>query len=74
MDAGTILGLSVGYLAALGGVFLLYLPDLVLAVALLIAAGVLRLLSLPFALLFRKLRRAGPRQDPDSSWVLNRPD
>lgn len=71
MDPGTILGFSTGYLAALIGIFLLYLPYLVLLVALLIAAGILQLLLLPFALLIRKLRRTKPRSVPDSSWILN---
>ncbi|MGO4234652.1 hypothetical protein [Pseudarthrobacter sp. YAF2] len=34
MDTGTILGYTAGYIAAMGGVFLLYLPVIVLLVAL----------------------------------------
>lgn len=71
MDAGTILGLSVGYLAALFCIFLLYLPDLILVVALLIAAGILQLLLLPFALLIRKLHRTTKRPDTDNAWILS---
>ncbi|MDQ0029950.1 hypothetical protein [Arthrobacter bambusae] len=71
MDTSTIFGFILGYLASMAGVFLLYLPDLVLLVALLIAAGVLQLILLPFILLVRTLRR---RQDADtdSSWLLDR--
>ncbi|UKA69095.1 hypothetical protein LFT44_21480 (plasmid) [Arthrobacter sp. FW306-05-C] len=71
MDPGTILGFSTGYLTALVGIFLLYLPYLVLLVTLLIAAGILQLLLLPFAILIRKLRRTKPRPIPDNSWILN---
>jgi uncharacterized membrane protein (Fun14 family) len=71
MDAGTILGFTAGYFAAIGGIFLLYVPDIVLIVALLIAGGVLQLLLLPFALLVKRLRRR-PQQDTDPSWLLDR--
>jgi hypothetical protein len=71
MDTGTILGYAAGYIAAMGGMFLLYLPVIVLLGALLIAGGILQLVLLPFIALFKKLRR---RQEPDldPSWILNR--
>lgn len=47
-------------------------PHLAHLVALLIAAGILQLLLLPFALLMRKLRRTRQRPNLDSSWILNR--
>ena len=68
MDAGTVLGFAVAYLATLAGVFLLYSPVLVLVVALLISAGLLRLLLLPFTLLLRKIRRRAPAQEPGDWW------
>jgi uncharacterized membrane protein (Fun14 family) len=71
MDAGTILGFSFGYVAAMAGIFLLYVPDIILVVFLLIAGGVLQLLVLPFALLLRRLRRR-PEQDTDALWLLDR--
>jgi hypothetical protein len=69
MDTGTILGYAAGYMAAMGGIFLLYLPVIVLLVALLIAGGLLELLFLPFIALFTKLRRR-PQPDMDPSWLL----
>jgi hypothetical protein len=74
LNAETIFGFSIGYLVALVGIFILCLPYLILLVALLIAAGILQLLLLPFALLVRKLRRTGPRPTTDNSWILNRSD
>lgn len=74
MNAETIFGFSIGYLAVLVAIFLIYLPYLILLVLLLIAAGILHLLLLPFALLIRKLRRTKPRQTQDSSWILTPPD
>ncbi|MFP5312852.1 MAG: hypothetical protein ACLGH7_10680 [Actinomycetes bacterium] len=71
MDTGIILGYAVGYIAAMGGVFLLYLPVIVLLVALLIAGGMLQLLLAPFIALFKKLRRR-PERDLDPSWFLDR--
>jgi uncharacterized membrane protein (Fun14 family) len=71
MDTGTILGYAAGYVAAMGGVFLLYLPVIVLLVALLIAGGLLQLLLLPLVLLVRKLRRR-PQPDLDPAWILDR--
>ena len=73
MDAETILGLTAGYVAAMGGIFLLYVPDIILIVALLIVGGILQLLLLllPFAFLVKNLRRrALPDMDP--SWLLDR--
>ncbi|MEW1950817.1 hypothetical protein AB0280_16390 [Pseudarthrobacter sp902506025] len=71
MDTGTILGYAAGYIAAMGGVFLLYLPVIVLLVALLIAGGLLELLLLPFIALFKRLRRR-PEPDLDPSWLIER--
>jgi uncharacterized membrane protein (Fun14 family) len=63
MDAGTILGFIFGYFAAIAGIFLLYVPDIVMLLVLLVVAGVLQLLLLPFAFLIRRLRR---RQQTDT--------
>ncbi|HSU47907.1 MAG TPA: hypothetical protein VLJ40_13430 [Arthrobacter sp.] len=71
MDAGTILGFTFGYFAASAGIFLLYFPDIILFVALLIAGGILHLVLLPFALLVRRLRRQ-PEPNTDASWLLDR--
>ena len=71
MDTGTILGFTAGYVAAMGGIFLLYIPDIILIVALLIVGGLLQLLLLPFALLVRKLRRR-TQPETDASWLLDR--
>lgn len=68
MDAGTVLGFAMAYLATVAGVFLLYSPVLVLVVALLVSAGLLRLVLLPFTLLLRKIRRTAPAQETDDSW------
>ena len=70
MDAGTILGLIVGYLATITGVFLLYAPMIVMVLALLVVAGVLQLLLMPFVLLIRRLRRRS-QADTDPSWLLD---
>jgi uncharacterized membrane protein (Fun14 family) len=72
MDAGTILGFTLGYVAAVAGVFLLYLPVIALFVALLITAGILHLLLMPLVVLVRKLRRRPP-PDMDPSWLLDQP-
>lgn len=74
MDAGTILGFILGYFATAAGVFLLYLPVIVLVIVLLIAGGVLQLLLLPFVLLVKRIRRSRPKPDMDGSWLLNRPE
>ncbi|MDT0168857.1 hypothetical protein [Pseudarthrobacter sp. BRE9] len=71
MDAGTILGFIFGYFAAIAGIFLLYVPDIVMLLVLLVVAGVLQLLLLPFALLIRRLRRR-QQTDTDASWLLDR--
>jgi hypothetical protein len=71
MDTGTILGFTFGYLAAIAGIFLLYVPDIILFVALLIAGGLLQLFLLPFALLIRRTRRR-PQPETDASWLLDR--
>lgn len=71
MDAGTILGLTFGYLAAMIGVFLLYAPIILVFVALLVVAGILQLLLMPFILLVKRLR-GRPQTDTDPSWLLDR--
>ncbi|MFC9772535.1 MULTISPECIES: hypothetical protein [unclassified Pseudarthrobacter] len=72
MDPGTVLGFTFGYVAAVTGIFLLYLPVIALYVALLISAGVLHLLIMPLTILVRKLRRRPP-PDTDPSWLLDQP-
>jgi hypothetical protein len=71
MDTATVLGFTFGYFATIAGVFVLYLPVVVLLVSLLITAGVLRLLLQPFVILIRKLRRSRPEPEMDGSWILN---
>ncbi len=71
MDTGTILAFTFGYFATIAGIFVLYLPALILVVALLIAGGVLQLLLLPFVVLVRRLRRR-PQAETDPSWLLDR--
>lgn len=71
MDTGTILGLIVGYLATLTGIFLLYSPAIILFIVLLVAGGILQLLLMPFVLLIRRLRRQ-PQKDTHPSWLLDR--
>ncbi|MDP9887664.1 hypothetical protein [Pseudarthrobacter enclensis] len=70
MDTGTILGYAASYIAAMGGIFLLYLPVIVLLVALLIAGGVLQLVLLPFIALVKRFRHR-PAPDLDASWLLD---
>lgn len=70
MDAGTILGFTLAYVATLAGVFLLYSPIIVLVVALLLAGGLLQLLLLPLAILIRKVKRTEPQSTMDGSWLL----
>ena len=72
MDAGSVLGFIAGYVATLAGVFLLYLPVIALFVALLVAAGVVQLLLLPFIFMIHRLRRARNERDADGSWILGR--
>jgi hypothetical protein len=64
MDTQWIFTFVGGYVATAVTVFLLYLPFLVLFIVLLFVAGVLRLMALPFLVLFRRLRGRGK---PDSS-------
>jgi hypothetical protein len=71
MDSGTILGFISGYFATGAGVFLLYLPLFVPFVALLVAAGVLQLLLLPFVILIRKLRPSKQEPDMDAFSLLS---
>ena len=73
MDTGTILGFFFGYVATVAGVFLLYSPVLFLVIALLVAAGILKLLLLPLAILIRRIRRSQPERDMDSDWLLSPP-
>ncbi|MET3206287.1 UNVERIFIED_ORG: hypothetical protein ABIB21_003106 [Arthrobacter sp. UYEF13] len=70
MDAGTIFGYILGYFATIGAVFLLYLPVLIMFLALLIAGGVLQLLLLPFVILVHKLRRSRPEPDTNGRWIF----
>ncbi|WP_284764450.1 hypothetical protein [Arthrobacter sp. efr-133-R2A-63] len=72
MDAQWIFGFVGGYVAAAVTVFLLYLPFLVLFVVLLLGAGILELMALPFLILFRRSRGRG-KPDPSSggSWLLD---
>lgn len=69
MEAGAVLGLIGGYVATAVGVFLLYSPILVLAVCLLLTAGLLQLLAWPFIAIVRRLRRK-PEPPQDGSWLL----
>ncbi|WAH98226.1 hypothetical protein [Arthrobacter sp. MMS18-M83] len=70
MDAQWMVGFVGGYVAAAATVFLLYLPFLVLLVVLLLAAGFLELVALPFLVLFRRLRGRGkPGSPPGGSWL-----
>jgi hypothetical protein len=62
--------LIIGYIAAAIGIILLYSPLLVLAVGLLLTAGLLQLLAWPFLVLIRKLRRK-PEPPQDTSWLLH---
>jgi hypothetical protein len=55
----------------MGGVFILYLPVIILLVALLISGGVLQLVLLPFIALVKRLRHR-PAPDMDASWFLDR--
>ncbi len=70
MDSGDGLALILGYIATVFGVLLLYSPVLVLALGLLIAAGLLQLSAWPLIILVRKLRR---KTEPpkDGSWLLH---
>lgn len=70
MDTGTVLAFIGGYIAAAVGVLILYSPVIVLVLGLLIAAGLLQLLALPFLILVRKLRRK-PDPPEDGSWLLH---
>jgi hypothetical protein len=70
MDPGAVLALIAGYIATGIGVFLLYSPVLVLAVGLLLTAGLLQLLAWPFLVLVRRLRRK-PKPPQDGSWLLD---
>ncbi|NUS35012.1 MAG: hypothetical protein HOQ04_00860 [Pseudarthrobacter sp.] len=70
MDSGMILGFSFGYLAAMAGAFLLYSPVIAMALVLLVVAGILKAVLLPFALLIRKLRSPRPEADLDGTWLL----
>ena len=71
MDTGTILAYVAGYISTMGVAFLLYLPVIILIVALLVAGGILHLLLLPFIALVRRIRQKPP-PDQDPSWFLDR--
>lgn len=72
MDAQSILTFIGGYVATAVTVFLLYSPVLVLFVVLLIIAGILQLVALPFLVLIRRLRGRGKLDSPsDASWLLH---
>ncbi len=70
MDTQSILAFIGGYVATAVTVFLLYSPVLVLFLVLLLIAGILQLMALPFILLFRTLRGGG-KSDGDSTWLLH---
>lgn len=72
MDAQSVLAFIGGYVAAAVMVFLLYLPVLALFVVLLVVAGILQLIALPFILLIRRLRGRESLDSPsDGSWLLH---
>lgn len=57
MDEATIVGYLAGYLATVFGVFLYFLPGLLLFIALVVTVGLLRLLAQPFLFLIHRLHR-----------------
>jgi hypothetical protein len=57
MDEATIVGYLAGYLATVLGVFLYFLPGLLLFIALVVTVGLLRLLVQPFLFLIHRLHR-----------------
>jgi hypothetical protein len=71
MGAESILALIGGYLATAFTVFLLYSPVLILVVVLLLIAGILQLIALPFIVLIRRLRGRGKSESPsDGTWLF----
>ena len=71
MDAESVFALISAYVATAVGVFLLYSPVLALFVVLLLAAGVLQLIALPFIMMIRRLRRKkGADSPPDGTWFF----
>ncbi|WP_457963444.1 hypothetical protein M1E17_18705 [Arthrobacter sp. D1-29] len=71
MGAESILALIGGYLATAITVFLLYSPVLILVVVLLLIAGILQLIALPFIVLIRRLRGRGkPKSPSDGTWLF----
>jgi hypothetical protein len=70
MDPGAVLAFVAGYIVTAIGVLVLYSPLIVLAVVLLLTAGLLRLLAWPFLALIHKLRRK-PQPPQDASWLLH---
>ncbi|MDQ0679767.1 hypothetical protein QFZ30_003149 [Arthrobacter pascens] len=71
MGTETILAFLGGYIATAVGVFLLYSPVLVLFAVLLLTAGILQLISLPFIVMIRRLRGRGKSDSPsDGTWLL----
>lgn len=70
MDSGMILGFGFGYLATVAGIFLLYSPVIAMVLVLLVVAGILKAVLLPFGILIRRLRRPRPEPDMDGTWLL----
>ena len=71
MGTETILAFLGGYIATAIAVFLLYSPVLVLFAVLLLTAGILQLIALPFIVMIRRLRRRGKSDSPsDGTWLL----
>lgn len=71
MGTDSILAFIGGYVATAFTAFLLYSPVLVLFVLLLLMAGVLQLIALPFILLFRRLRGKGSDRRSDGTWFFH---
>ena len=72
MGTETILAFLGGYIATAVAVFLLYSPVLVLFAVLLLTAGILQLIALPFIVMIRRLRRRGKSDSPsDGTWLLH---
>ncbi|MCU1433447.1 MAG: hypothetical protein JWR71_172 [Pseudarthrobacter sp.] len=70
MEPGAVAALVVGYIATVFGVLLLYSPLIILAVGLLLTAGLLQLLAWPFLALIHKWRRK-PDPPQDGSWLFH---
>lgn len=71
MGTESILALLGGYIATAITVFLLYSPVLILFVVLLLTAGIVQLIALPFIFLIRRLRGRGKSGSPsDGTWLF----